>query len=191
MDSKPNFLHVSSVTPHISPPENGKTDVRAAVLALQPSAPKLSVKEQLTKVTAASSAVDLEVISPQPLKLAKPTISVHWKDGETKTIREPASNIIPPLPTPLVTPPIFAILVEVLQSHMSRGMFRPLRSVVALQIAKNGTTYQKAGVSRFGEYMTLAQRAGIIELGGREASAWVGLQSKWFDAVVAPPAYRS
>jgi len=133
--------------------------------------------------------VDLEIISPQPLK-PTPTIPVHRKDDEVKTLREPAAKTgSTGSALTFVTPPIFAPLVEILQSHISKGTIRPLRGTVAPQIAKE--TYQNAGVSKFSQYMALAQAAGIIELGGRSGYDWVGLQPKWFEAVVAPPRYHS
>jgi len=179
VDSKLNFLQAS-------PAENryeGKTDVPVSVP--QPPASTLPTKEQPTRVTSAPSAVDLGVISPQPPKPATPTIPVHRKADEAKPPCEPAANTQSTGSPPLVTPPIFAPLVEILQSHLSKGIVRPLRGTVALQIPKE--TYQRAGVSRFSQYMAAAHAAGIIELGGRSGYDWVGLQPRWFNAVVAPP----
>ena len=187
IDSKLNFLQASSVMPHVSPVENkyeGKTDVPVPVP--QPPVSMLPNKEQPTKVTSAPSGI----ISPQPINLATPTIPVHRKDDEAKKLREPAANTRSTgSAAPPVTPPIFAPLVEILQSHISKGTIRPLRGTVALQISKE--TYHRAGVSRFGQYMAAAHAAGIIELGGRSGYDWVGLQPKWFNAVVSPPQYDS
>ncbi|CAA7269063.1 unnamed protein product [Cyclocybe aegerita] len=80
---------------------------------------------------------------------------------------------------PALAPPIFAVLVDVLQNHRLKGALRPLRSVVALQISKGGATYRNAGVEKFSQYVALAQKQGIIELGGMEAAAWISLRPGW------------
>ncbi len=88
-------------------------------------------------------------------------------------------TVAPTLPTPLVIPPIFRILVQALLEQKSKGNIRPLRSNIAMSIAKNGATYKNAGVGKFGEYVSLAQKAGIIELGGLEGAAWISLTPTW------------
>ncbi|KAF8894338.1 NYN domain-containing protein, partial [Gymnopilus junonius] len=74
-------------------------------------------------------------------------------------------------------PEVFRILVECLQYHFSKGNPRPLRGVVALQISNDRGAYAKAGVTNFGQYVTLAEEQGIIELGGAEA--WISLRPDW------------
>jgi hypothetical protein len=88
----------------------------------------------------------------------------------------------PPAERPII-PPKFTVLVQILQSHRSKGRYRPLRSGIAMQIAADRSTYQNAGVDRFGQYMHLAVKAGIVELGGLEGEAWVGLMSQWVNGV--------
>jgi hypothetical protein len=76
----------------------------------------------------------------------------------------------------------FKVLVRCLQMHRSQGRIRLLRSRVAMEIACNGTTYQKAGVWRFSQYVALAAEAGIIELGGSGLVAWIALREPWYNA---------
>jgi len=83
--------------------------------------------------------------------------------------------------TPVV-PPIFRILVESLQSNKSKGLFRPLRSNISVQIAKNGLTYKAAGVAKFSQYVALAEKRGIVEIGGSEGNAWIALKPDWYNA---------
>jgi hypothetical protein len=73
--------------------------------------------------------------------------------------------------------------VRTLQTHRAKGSYRPLRSGIAIQIANQGATYRNAGVTRFGQYMDLAEEAGIVELGGVGGEAWVGLTSQWVNGV--------
>jgi len=78
-------------------------------------------------------------------------------------------------------PDKFKILIHRLKSHRLKGCLRPLRSRIAPEIARNGTTYQQAGVSRFGQYAALAEKEGIVEMGGSEATAWIGLKAPWYN----------
>jgi hypothetical protein len=81
--------------------------------------------------------------------------------------------------SPRSVPPIFSILVNVLRGHRSKGIFCSFRSVIAGKIWKNGTTYRNAGVTTIHEYLALAEREGIVELGGDKNSAWVSLSPRW------------
>ena len=73
----------------------------------------------------------------------------------------------------------FKILVRCLQAHRSQGRIRLLRSKIAMEIACNGTTYRRAGVLRFSQYVAMAAEAGIVELGGSGLVAWIGLREPW------------
>ena len=89
-----------------------------------------------------------------------------------------------PAPARLTPPPQFKVLVRILQHHRTLGLFRPTRSQVALYVLQpcNGNPYKQAGVEKWAQYAELARKEGIIELGGREAAAWVALTPKWYDA---------
>jgi hypothetical protein len=51
-----------------------------------------------------------------------------------------------------------------------------------LQIAKNGSTYKAAGVAKFSQYVALAEKQGIVEIGGSEGTAWIALKPEWYNA---------
>ncbi|KAF5330704.1 hypothetical protein D9619_005963 [Psilocybe cf. subviscida] len=74
-------------------------------------------------------------------------------------------------------PPHFVILIKVLQAQLKEGKERILRCQVGEQISHKGVTYQKAGANNFSEYVAMAERAGIVELGGSEGKAWIALTS--------------
>ncbi|KAF9560211.1 hypothetical protein CPC08DRAFT_491220 [Agrocybe pediades] len=95
------------------------------------------------------------------------------------TLNAAAPPFLPTTVSQPVVPEIFKILVDSLHKHLSKGVSRPLRSVIALEVANKGITYKKAGVKLFKHYAALAQEQGIIELGGREAAAWISLAPKW------------
>ena len=82
---------------------------------------------------------------------------------------------------PITVPDKFKILIRCLKIHRSKGNCRSLRSELSSEIAQNGTTYQLAGVSTFGEYVVMAEKAGIVELGGSDSNAWITLKAPWYN----------
>lgn len=83
-------------------------------------------------------------------------------------------------------PPAFKVLWQTLERYRSRGVSRPLRSKVALEItAQNSSAYKQAGVQRFGQYVDIAVRTGIVEIGGKEGEAWIALCPGWVGPKVA------
>lgn len=84
-----------------------------------------------------------------------------------------------PLPEPAPPPTVpdkFKILVQCLRSHRSTGSIRPLRSLVSAEIFLKGTTYRQAGVSKFRDYVAMAEKAGVVDLGGFAGKAWIALR---------------
>ena len=85
-----------------------------------------------------------------------------------------------------IVPPQFRILVNTLEFHRSKGFPRPFRSGIAVELAqKDHMVYRKAGVERFGQYVALAEKEGIVALGGTEGGAWIGLRPEWYGAITA------
>ncbi|EDR10914.1 uncharacterized protein LACBIDRAFT_315902 [Laccaria bicolor S238N-H82] len=83
-----------------------------------------------------------------------------------------------------IVPPQFRTLVNTLELHRSKGFPRPFRSGIAFELAqKDHMVYKKAGVERFGQYATLAEKEGIVALGGKEGGAWIGLRPEWYGAI--------
>jgi hypothetical protein len=83
-----------------------------------------------------------------------------------------------------VVPPQFRILVNILDFHRLTGFPRPFRSGIAVELAqKDNMVYRKAGVEKFGQYVALAEKEGIVALGGKEAGAWIGLRPEWYGAI--------
>lgn len=76
---------------------------------------------------------------------------------------------------------MFRPLIHLLLAAQERGIVRPSRSIIALDLVKTDEqVYRRAGVSRFRDYTALAEQAGIIELGGKEGDAWIALHPNWF-----------
>ena len=91
----------------------------------------------------------------------------------------------PRQPTSIAVPDKFKILIRCLKIHRSRGNLNPLRCQISSEIAQNGTTYRLAGESSFGEYVVMAEKAGIVELGGSGSAAWITLKSPWYNVTNA------
>lgn len=72
-------------------------------------------------------------------------------------------------------------LIEVLEEHRTRGILRPLRSVVAQELQRHDV-YKKAGVTKFREYIALAESAEIVTLGGTDGRDWVSFDSDWLQS---------
>jgi hypothetical protein len=76
---------------------------------------------------------------------------------------------------------LFKPLIHLLLAARERGITHPLRSTVASDLVQSDSqVYQRAGVSnpkkKFRNYAAMAEKAGIIELGGD----WIALHPNWF-----------
>jgi len=96
-----------------------------------------------------------------------------------------AANCHRPTSVPTV-PDKFKILVHCLKSHRSRVILQPLRSKISSEITHDGPAYRQTGVLGFGEYVAMAEKAGIVEVGGAESisTAWISLRGPWYNARV-------
>jgi hypothetical protein len=81
---------------------------------------------------------------------------------------------------------MFEPLILLLLAARESGTICPSRSTIAsVLVQSDNQVYQRAGVLKFRDYTALAEQAGVIELGGREGGAWIGLHPNWSTAV--PP----
>ena len=128
--------------------------------------------------------VTAKVTAPIPSPSLKPpssTLSSATVSAIPQTPANPLQPELQPSTSFPVLPDKFKILVQCLKSYRSKGNLRPLRSKVALEVACNGTTYRQAGVLKFGQYVAMAEKAGIVEMGGSESTAWIGLTAPWYN----------
>ncbi|KAJ7738463.1 DUF537-domain-containing protein [Mycena maculata] len=94
------------------------------------------------------------------------------------TLSEIPGSSTNPSTSPKTIPPMFRILVESLQKQRDKGVLRPLRSIIAVDIiTKDRQLYKRAGVEKFAQFSALAEKAKIIELGGSQAQAWISLHT--------------
>ncbi|KAK7043682.1 hypothetical protein VNI00_008293 [Paramarasmius palmivorus] len=137
---------------------------------------------------------DPHLIGLRPPALLSPTAAPFTQQGTYPSIpaRDPVAvlpgsvprqgaSVQPAVFTPsteLHISPQFQGLVRVLRELCQKGNPRPLRSLVSLELINSDrTTYQKAGVARFREFVDLAVSAEVIEAGGIGGGAWVKLHS--------------
>ncbi|OJA12224.1 hypothetical protein AZE42_12266 [Rhizopogon vesiculosus] len=83
-----------------------------------------------------------------------------------------------------LTPPQFLPLIEQLLLARSKGTMKPTRSAITIALFRYGTdVYQRAGVTRFWEYILQAEQASLVVLGGQEIQgeqSWIGLHPDLF-----------
>ena len=74
----------------------------------------------------------------------------------------------------------FLPLLNVFLSHKKEGRYRLLRSQIGANLVKeNDKVYQNAGVKSFKEYMSMAEKEGLVTLGGLDGHAWVSFKPSW------------
>lgn len=67
-------------------------------------------------------------------------------------------------------------LVRILRNFLQEGESRPLRSVVGIKLMLGDQNiFKEAGASTFKEYSSMASAAGIVQMGGEDAQAWIAL----------------
>ena len=124
-------------------------------------------------------AVDDNHPGPTPTLIPPSTLSTAIVSATSQISADPRQ------PTSITDPMKFKILIQCLKLHRSTGICRPLRSKIGLEINQNGTTYRKAGVLKFSEYIEMAKTAGIVDLGGVGGAAWVALREPWYNAPIS------
>jgi NYN domain len=99
--------------------------------------------------------------------------SDYWLGETSGRITSPTTPVTKP-----VLPGHFITLVQVLEKERLAGNTRPLRSKVAVAVIdQDHSAFRLAGVTRFRQYADLAEKAGIIQLGGKDGNAWISLNS--------------
>ncbi|KAJ7632419.1 NYN domain-containing protein [Roridomyces roridus] len=71
-------------------------------------------------------------------------------------------------------PPHFKVLIDILEKYRAKGVEKPLRSTVGVDLAGQ-TVYKDAGAKNFSQFIALAEQAKVVQLGGTSGSAWIAL----------------
>ncbi|KAF8162982.1 NYN domain-containing protein [Crassisporium funariophilum] len=170
----PTFIHdyespLPSKTRRLSAPDNAVNDNLSFPLAMSNRPRRLS-----------SSAPPIQFENPLTVES---TTTVNVTQETAKGLISLSGIPQPNPPFPLLVPPKFRVLVQCLQIHRQRGLLQPRRSQVGEMLAKTDT-YQQAGVQNFAPYVILAQKEGIIELGGKDGGCWISLKPAWYNAIL-------
>ncbi|KAH6918936.1 NYN domain-containing protein [Coprinopsis sp. MPI-PUGE-AT-0042] len=99
-------------------------------------------------------------------------------------VKKASSPSVIPMPGPpkeqALTPDPFKPLVRQMQWYHSHGNYIVLRSTLGYDlVSRYNGVYKKAGVKKFMEYASMAEKAGIVELGGTGAESWIRLLPGW------------
>jgi hypothetical protein len=127
-----------------------------------------------------ASASDLTSTNPSPVRGVKRTMSPD-KESPLKVHITPDSDYEGFLFSPKA-PGFFDLLVEVLEKFRLAGEPQARRSKVGNElVSRNPILYHRAGCSSFKEYVDLAVREGIVDIGGEKGYAWVSLNENYRD----------
>ncbi|KAL1675071.1 NYN domain-containing protein [Schizophyllum commune] len=159
-------------------------------------AKRVTIAETPVAPTPTSAASTIQSASKLSYSKMAMTNVPAWVTGTEMSTPAPAS----PSPTPKVTPstPVssptnasqgsasFKPLMRVLRQLKAEGQDRPLYSVVGSSLkAKDPEVYKKAAVSGLAAYVSAANAAGLVTMGGTKGGAeWVSIAS----VKAAPPA---
>jgi len=85
-----------------------------------------------------------------------------------------------------LTPQEFLPLINQLLLVRSKGIMKPTRSMIAASLMRyDKDVYKRAGVDKWGDYVSQAQGASLIKLGGREdggEQSWIALHPNLLEA---------
>ncbi|KAG9017079.1 hypothetical protein FRB90_001858 [Tulasnella sp. 427] len=98
----------------------------------------------------------------------------------------PTSSSSTPVPAAPDSMRMFSNLIEVLEEWRLMGNDKPLRSKIGAELVKkNPLLYQRAGVRNFTEYVTLAEKAGVVKMGFSEVPGreWIALSDAFKDKI--------
>ncbi|ESK92988.1 hypothetical protein Moror_8891 [Moniliophthora roreri MCA 2997] len=158
------------VRPHSAPPDAPVAEYLIPEPVLSP-APVPLAQEVVPPSDASSSSVSTQISVP-PVESYHTVQSLMQGPSRDADI-QPA---IAPSLIELHVPAGFQMLVQILQRYYQKGVKRPFRSLVAVELANcDKMVYRNAGVPRFREYTALAVSANLIEMGGKEGGAWMAI----------------
>jgi hypothetical protein len=113
------------------------------------------------------SATLIATAALPPTAIAK---QVH-PDGGSTTISSSSATSVPPM---------FTVLVDILQARRLKGDHRPLRSVVADELSKT-VVFKTGDIKKFSQYAAPAVETGIVELGGESGRDWISLKPPFYN----------
>lgn len=183
-------LSYSPEAPSASLPDEAPAPVPVVKLSPIISSPVLAAKTATPSQTAVPVTPKPEPAMPiSPTASAPPLATTSTKNSpapQTPRVIPPAAAAGPSTarpPAPVHINPIashFKILIDLLEARRrSQGGSRIVRTDIGSDLAKYKAVYTQAGVSSFARYIELAQRTGIVDVGGAGNNMWVELRPEW------------
>lgn len=81
----------------------------------------------------------------------------------------------------------FLLMIHALDECRRAGSPKVLRTALAPRLVQhNPNIYKQAGSPKFKSYITMAEKIGIVDVGGTGPDAWVSLRPKWYGQGRAP-----
>jgi hypothetical protein len=136
------------------------------LLPLESSVPTLSSSEMKGKSKALPSSSSVQTTSDGKVPPSTPSKLLPAPKG-------PSSN------QPILTAR-FSILLGILKEARANGCLHVSRSDLGTILTKHRHVYKQASVAHFKAYVTEAERAGIVELGGKGNKQWIALHRNWW-----------
>ncbi|KAF7440753.1 hypothetical protein PC9H_001101 [Pleurotus ostreatus] len=170
--STPSVTH--SVSGGGSPDEKGKGKQVEQTIAIQPV---------LEPTPTPAPATPAPVPSPSfPASTAPVTYTSTPKPAVPSPALASSRTTTAPLVVSRVLPEAFRTLVKVLNVQRQRGKLQQPRSVVACEvISADKNAYEKAGVNKFAQYISIAESKGIVMTGGFGPDAWISVRPEWYN----------
>ncbi|KAJ7597845.1 NYN domain-containing protein [Mycena floridula] len=136
------------------------------------SLPSLSERNP---ASGSSASVPSYSSSPAPPVAATPLMS-HNPPSASTSSAVPQSQSKP-------VPPHFLPLVKALEESKVKGIIRPLRGTIAYALGKDQRAlqalYKQAGVQQFKGYSSLAEKIGLVTMGGKDGKDWISLNPNY------------
>lgn len=169
--STPSVTH--SVSGGGSPDEKGKGKQVEQTIAIQPV-----LEPTPTPAPATQAPVPFFPASTAPVTYT----STPKPAMPSPALASSSSTTAPPVVLERVLPEAFRTLVKVLNVPRQRGKLQQPRSIVACEvISADKNAYEKAGVNKFAQYISIAESKGIVMTGGFGADAWISLRPEWYN----------
>ncbi|KAF9246594.1 NYN domain-containing protein [Melanogaster broomeanus] len=184
-------------TTHVIP--NGKVGLRPFDTALSDGVPPITIPPLVPNTPFIGPGDEL-----RSTKSAAPSHTLHDMNDfldPGAAVSLPSTGPKPSVPLPTTADPgissssddairqetrmRFQPLINLLLVAREKGITRPSRSSIAVDLVTlDPHVYERVGISKskqFKHYSTMAEAAGLIQLGEREGEPWIALHPSWFE----------
>ena len=185
----------SGYDPFPERPLSRATPARGSLEALSPTPQRTRAYFQPIANTISAEGTPSKGFTPINMNQSRGSRTpVSFSEASRSSQRSSSSEVAEPLDPRLdlrpasgkpisagLIPPPFAPLVELLQSYNARGIPKPFRPSIAMEIisANNSVYASLPNVKNFTDYAQLAAKAGIVDMGGEGGEGWIALRAEY------------